>query len=323
MHWFLKCFYGYRNLWDEILFRWILDYIAQQFPDVQSLTIEVQDVAWMEHRYDTNKKFVSSFSLHHHFSADFFTGKKQLSFVELSKDIRDNFRYDIYFFGGWEVFAESRWFHGGRNYVVRYGYALMTKPFVLLGGIETPIGVRQKILYKYLLPKAHRIVCRDKVSYATALQYNPQSLQYQDFAITIIKYYRQLTRHVDHMHHLPHKPYVLVNMISSMATEESFSLIHRFLLKYSDHDIYYVHAWEEDRQYGERLIWAYPHTQIYDWTEHTLHDTLQLFSAADAGIGCRLHFLLLLQEFQKDRYALVYAEKVTKLITNTITFDSC
>jgi len=50
-----------------------LDYIAQQFPDVQSLTIEVQDVAWMEHRYDTNKKFVSSFSLHHHFSADFFT----------------------------------------------------------------------------------------------------------------------------------------------------------------------------------------------------------------------------------------------------------
>ena len=118
----------------------------------------------------------------------------------------------------------------------------MTKPFVLLGGIETPIGVRQKILYKYLLPKAHRIVCRDKVSYATALQYNHQSLQYQDFAITIIKYYRQLTRHVDHMHHLPHKPYVLVNMISSMATEESFSLIHRFLLKYSDHDIYYVHA---------------------------------------------------------------------------------
>ena len=77
-----------------------MDYIAQQFPDVQSLTIEVQDVAWMEHRYDTNKKFVSSFSLHHHFSADFFTGKKQLSFVELSKDIRDNFRYDIYFFGG-------------------------------------------------------------------------------------------------------------------------------------------------------------------------------------------------------------------------------
>jgi hypothetical protein len=108
-----------------------------------------------------------------------------------------------------------------------------------------------------------------------------------------------------------------------LATEESFSLIHKFLLKYSDHDIYYVHAWEEDRQYGEWLIWAYPYTQIYDWTEHTLHDTLQLFSAADAGIGCRLHFLLLLQEFQKDRYALVYAEKVRKLITSTITFDSC
>lgn len=76
-----------------------MDYIAQEFPDVQSLTIEVQDVAWMEHRYDTNKEFVSSLS-YHHVHTDFFTGKKQLSFVELSKDIRDNFRYDIYFFGG-------------------------------------------------------------------------------------------------------------------------------------------------------------------------------------------------------------------------------
>lgn len=77
-----------------------MDYIAQEFPDVQSLTIEVQDVAWMEHRYDTNKEFVSLFSLYHHFHTDFFTGKKKLSFVELSKDIRDNFLYDIYFFGG-------------------------------------------------------------------------------------------------------------------------------------------------------------------------------------------------------------------------------
>ena len=54
------------------------------------------------------------------------------SFVEIGKDIRDNFRYDMYFFGGGELFAESRGFHGGRNYLLRYFFAFNSKPFVLL-----------------------------------------------------------------------------------------------------------------------------------------------------------------------------------------------
>jgi hypothetical protein len=57
---------------------------------------------------------------------------------------------------------------------------------------------------------------------------------------------------------------------------------------------------------------------LYDWTEYTLIQTLYLFAHATAGIWCRLHFLLLLQEFERDRYALVYAEKIQKLITSTI-----
>jgi hypothetical protein len=49
--------------------------------------------------------------------------------------------------------------------------------------------------------------------------------------------------------------------------------------------------------------------------------TLSLFDRAEAGIGCRLHFLLLLQWLGKNRYALVYAEKVSKLIISTIELD--
>jgi hypothetical protein len=60
---------------------------------------------------------------------------------------------------------------------------------------------------------------------------------------------------------------------------------------------------------------------VYDWTEYSLVQTLSLFQHAQAGIWCRLHFLLLLQEFHRDRYALVYAEKVKKLINSTITLS--
>ncbi len=57
---------------------------------------------------------------------------KIIKFIEVSKNISDNFSYDIYFFGGGEVFAESRGIHGGRNYLMRYLFAILRKPFVLL-----------------------------------------------------------------------------------------------------------------------------------------------------------------------------------------------
>ena len=328
MRCFLKCFYGYRNLWDEILFRWIVDYIHINYPQIIDLTVEVADSAWMEHRFNINKLFITQLLGYGRISwqdklplTHFFDGAKKITFVEVSKDIRDNFSYDIYFFGGGEVFAESRWFHGWWNYYFRYLFALYTKPFVLLGGIETPTSVWQKILYKYLLPKAQLIVCRDEYSYQTALMYNTKSLLYQDFAIPVIHAYLHHYKHPTYIAGITdkdHPRYLLINMIPSMATEKSFVLIEQCITYYNDSQLVYVHAGDQDKSYGEWMIWAYPDTQIYDRTEHSLHDTLALFAYAQAGIGCRLHFLLLLQELWRDRYALVYAEKVSKLITSTI-----
>jgi polysaccharide pyruvyl transferase WcaK-like protein len=294
----------------------------------------VADVAWMEHRFDTNKSFVTQLLGYSSWAVQdedenkpthFFDGGKKINFVEVSKDIRDNFRYDMYFFGGGEVFAESRGFHGGWNYYLRYLFALYTKPFVLLGGIETPTTVWQKLLYKYLLPKAHSIVCREKASYQTALMYHPKSVLYQDFAVPLLHAYLHHYKHPRHIAGLTdkdHPRYLLINMVPSMATEESFAKIKQCIEQYNDCQLIYVHGGEQDRPYGEWMIGAYPDTQIYDWTEHSLQDTLTLFAYAQAGIGCRLHFLLLLQELNIPRYALVYAEKVSKLVTSTIELES-
>jgi len=61
---------------------------------------------------------------------------------------------------------------------------------VLLGGFEKATTRWQKILYKYLLPKAEAIVCRDEISFQTVSNYvddkNKITL-HEDFAVKIIQ----------------------------------------------------------------------------------------------------------------------------------------
>ena len=52
----------------------------------------------------------------------------------------------------------------------------------------------------------------------------------------------------------------------------------------------------------------------YDWTKHSLQESLSLFFHADGGIGARLHFLLPLKLYEKDIVAIPYADKINKLI---------
>jgi hypothetical protein len=96
--------------------------------DIDELTVEVGDVEWMQARRERNCILMSDLNI----AMGFVSHRKMIKFVEKSKDIRDNIRYDKYFFGGGEVFAQSRGFHGGRNYLLRYPRVFLMKPFVLL-----------------------------------------------------------------------------------------------------------------------------------------------------------------------------------------------
>ena len=54
--------------------------------------------------------------------------------------------------------------------------------------------------------------------------------------------------------------------------------------------------------------------EMYDWTKHSLIESLSLFYHADGGIGARLHFLLPLKLYGKPIVAIPYADKINKLI---------
>jgi len=304
---FLKWFYGYRNRGDELLLFGVIDYISTHRPELTTLDIEVQDTTWMRQRYNTT---LQSFPI---------LARQELTinFVPLSKHLKDNFVYDRYFFGGGEVFAESRGFYGGRNYLIRYFFAINHRPFVLLGGIETPHSRQQQLLYRYLLPKAESIVCRDTTSYELANNYTHRIDLYHDFAIPVVQYCQK----EGFQSSIVTSPYLLVNMIDSMCTPEHCATLSKFLQQYSSSHIFvYVSCASWDYKGWKRLQNNYPDRSIlYDWTEHSLSETLWLFAQTIAGIGCRLHFLLVLQILQKDRFVFPYAEKVTKLITSTLS----
>ncbi len=318
MTWFLKCFYGFKNLWDEMLFWWVLDYIDTAYGDVDELIVEVGDVSRMEQRWTTNVVLMEQLKLAHGFVSQ----NKIIKFKKISKNIFDNFRYDMYFFGGGEVFAESRGFHGGWNYLLRYLSPILCHKFVLLWGIETAKIWRQKLLYKIVLPKAQRVVTRDHTSFDEVKNYTDKAIHYHDFAIPVIDRYRQKMSGTKLESFDITKPYVILNIVESMSSEELYEKIKTFLTElYPDATPVYLSGKSinsNDAKFAQWLEWAYPNLHIFEREQYPLSELLALIDGASAGLAARLHILLLLQEFEKPRYASVYAEKVRKLVTSTL-----
>lgn len=54
----MKCFYGFGNLGDELLFWGVLDFIDTNYPTITQLTVEVGDVQWMQEWRDRNCELI-------------------------------------------------------------------------------------------------------------------------------------------------------------------------------------------------------------------------------------------------------------------------
>jgi polysaccharide pyruvyl transferase WcaK-like protein len=82
------------------------------------------------------------------------------------------------------VLSDERPFpHDGRNIPLLFNYSVQRKQFVLLGGIGKYKKSRTGILYRYLLPKADKIVVRDRESFVIAKKRNLENtILHQDFA---------------------------------------------------------------------------------------------------------------------------------------------
>ncbi len=310
MEGYLRGYYGYKNFGDELLFFGVIKRLFIRYP-LSKLFVEVGDILRMEDRVWENYQGLLT--------------EKQLKNIKLVNVKQHRFKFITHlinilgrgkykkvfkFFGWWEVLSDERPFpHDGRNIPILFNHSVKNWQFALLGGIGKMRRTWTEKLYDYLLPKAETIVVRDRDSWEIAKNLNPENIiLHQDFAQEIIESAK----------HAPSKwefKYILININKRSVNKENIQKIVDFCSLYPDHKkIFFPCDMNDDRQCFSIVKKYVLGIELYDWTKHSLSESLSMFHNADGGVWARLHFLLPLKIYEKSIYAIPYADKINKLI---------
>lgn len=213
------------------------------------------------------------------------------------------------FFGGGEVLSEERMFpHDGRNLLLLYRYNIWSKQFVLVGWVGKPRKWYTKLLYNYLLSRASLFVSREKTSYKIVSQWTKQVIKHHDFSYLAFATVKPSKSS---------KQLILVNLNQKSYTLAHIHQIKSFVESYPNADvIYFPCDMTDDALLYRKLKSEIPQMRYYDWTNHSLKETIDLFASCTAGIGARLHFLIPLKLYHKPFVPIVYAQKVEKMLNN-------
>ena len=315
MEGYLRGYYGYKNFGDELLFFGIVKRIFEKYP-LTKLFVEVGNTSWMEDRVWENYQWLLTEKQLKNIK---FINTKQHTYKRITHLInflwRGKYKKTFKFFGWWEVLSDERSFpHDGWNIPLLFNYSVKKWQFILLGGIGKIRKSWTEKLYNYLLPKADKIVVRDRESLEIAKKLNPENtMLHQDFAQEIIVNAECRMQNVE----LKNKQwkYIMININKQSVKKENIQKIIEFCLQYPDHKKIFFPCDVNDDRLCFSLIKKYiSDLEMYDWTRHSLLESLSLFYHTDGGIWARLHFLLPLKLYDKPIVAIPYADKINKLI---------
>lgn len=307
---YLRWYYWYKNFGDELLFFGVVDWIFSHYPEIENLVVEVNNKTRMEYRVKKNYHEYISKEQYHNIS---FVEIKQHYWKRLTHILRligfGKHRTYFTFFGGGEVLSDERNFpHDGWNIPLLFGSIVRKGKFMLLGGIWTPKKRRTNFLYNILLPRAQWIITREETSYKTALKRNKHSIVYKDFSQNIIQ-------NTDCKKQLLQTSYVLINCNLKSRNPDTKKRIVEFCKTHAQHKkVFFPCDMNDDTYCFHDLQQDIPDLEMYDWTKHSLQDSLCLFKWTTAAIWARLHFLLPLKIFKKPFTSIKYAEKIYKMI---------
>jgi len=310
MEGYLRGYYGYKNFWDELLFFGVARRLFAKYP-LTKLFVEVGNKWWMEDRIWENYQWLLT---EKELKNVKFVNAKQHKYKFITHLInflgRGKYKKTFKFFGGGEVLSDERPFpHDGWNIPLLFNYSVQKKQFVLLGGIGKYKKSRTETLYRYLLPKADKIIVRDRDSLTIAKRRNPENtMLHQDFAQEIIETAK-------HKASIIKQKYILININKQSVDKENVQRIVDFCIHYPDHKKLFFPCDMNDDKFCFSTIKKYiSGLEMYDRTKHSLTESLSLFYYADGWIGARLHFLLPLKLYGKPIVAIPYADKINKLI---------
>ncbi len=309
-----------------MLFFWLLNYLQTNY-NPESFTVEVWDKQRMQSRTQQNKTHLDTGILD---KLEFIENSENSVIVRRTKQALAILWFDKYkkyfkIFGWWEVLDESRKFpHNGRNLPLLHRYSIRKKQFILVWWIGTDYKKSTKKLYSYLLPKAHKIICREATSVSRAQKYIKKQKNksnvflHGDFSTEILNVGGDLKSSL----RCPQNT-ILINIGPKYFTPQNLNKIKKYIstpvgvdLKSSHkHKIIFFPAdINYDKKYYPQLRQSIPDIEIYDRTKHNLSETIGLFKSCTWWVWSRLHFLYPLKIFKKDLLSISDSDKVGKMI---------
>ena len=294
MNWFLKWYYWFQNLGDEILLIWIINRIFRNY-HINNLIIYTKDSARLSDRLLKNDELleVSMDNIN-------FTNKK---FFKTQAKLN--------FWWWWEVLTHERNFpYNWWIYPLNYPMDVLVGNYVLIWWLWSKKS--SSLLYKLLLSKASSIITREEYSYKISKEYNSNTTLHKDFALDVVdSIYKDPDIHID----TQEKQNILININPESVTDQNFEKIFDYIKNNNSKNIYFV-PWEfeKDVKYYTFLQNQIPQLKLFDWRDYNIYEIINFFSKAKIWIWARLHFLLLLKYLWKDYIPFFYQEKINKLI---------
>lgn len=286
----LKWYYWYKNFWDELLLFWVLNFLNKNF-ETKNIFIQAWDKNWLNYWLQKNEKYLS---------------KK--NYICIEKNEKPNFDLLVIWWGdGFSAKFPHNWF----NYILKHFSKIKSWNFVILGWISTPIWFQNKI-YNFILPRAKKIILREKWSLELAKKYNERSYLYEDFAFESLVSWSKNNVDIN----VDKGKYVVYNVNKYVENPETINSCKDFYEKYKNFDQVYMpfDINYNDQKYYQILKQYIPNLKFYDWTQHSLDESIKFLACSKAWIWARLHFLIVMKYFWKDFFPFVYQEKVQKFL---------
>ncbi len=168
-----------------------------------------------------------------------------------------------------------------------------------------------KFLYKIILPRADKIVCRDNKSYKIAKYYNESSVYYKDFAIDIINsVLKESKEEWDNN-------YLIINWNPYVKSKSDWKNLFSYANSEIYDKVYFIPGdISQDLPIYQIIKSQANNLEIYDRTKYTIEEIVDFFSKSQWWLWARLHFLLILHLASKKYYPIVYQDKVQKVLNN-------
>ncbi len=313
MHLLIKWYYGYKNLWDELIIFSLLNRADERFsPD--KISIECWNKKRLEDWILKHKDFLIPWIIK---KLNFLPKPNWKEKIQICLWMKRNL-YDFIILGWWEVVDESRSFlYRGWNLFFQYKRSIKQWITAIVGWLGTNKKWGTSFLQKFLVKNANIIILRDQNSFGLTKKILSQNWQNReekaeydwDLTLSLLEETKEIF--TEEKIKSKRNPYYLINFSPLCNKEKSLKLIRKFADSHKEFQpIYIACNKSEDENFFKDVQEILPNCEIFDWTQANITEILKLFYFAKGGIWARLHFLYILKFFNKEFVQIHNSNKI-------------